>query len=218
MAEQLDLAPIEARLAAVESVSEVGLPGGEWIASHPRHAVLVADEDDTVVAVLFGGWSGAEQAALTEFIARARQDVPALLAEVRRLREAAVEQLGMVGGAFAEAARQVRAAETWGQVRALQARLDAAAAELADLPDVALTATRAELCDSCGRPIWMVDAAAGTWVTADGERQYTDPVNQGWHLHGPDVDRAAEVGDQAALAAAPDARIVAGLIDPDGDL
>jgi hypothetical protein len=70
MAEGLDLEPIKARCAAAT-------PGG-WRAT--RDALLMGGGDGPLVPV--DGWPRADR----EFVAHARDDVPALVAEVERLR------------------------------------------------------------------------------------------------------------------------------------
>jgi hypothetical protein len=70
MAEGLDLEPIKARCAAAT-------PGG-WRAT--RDALLMASGDGPLVPM--DGWPRADR----EFVAHARDDVPALLAEVEQLR------------------------------------------------------------------------------------------------------------------------------------
>jgi len=85
-----DLAAIEARAAAAPGGYWVVLDRGVWIPwSAPDDAQSRSGWDTgRYLAVEDGDWhgSGEPPRALWEFIAAARQDVPALVAEVRRLR------------------------------------------------------------------------------------------------------------------------------------
>jgi hypothetical protein len=103
MTEPLDLAPIEARLAAL-----AGLPQPFCCPWRRDSGDLVVVDDGSgpvrVVAEVYGD-TVTEMAALAEFIAAARADVPVLLAEVRRLRGGRASTVAEV---FAEAARRVR--------------------------------------------------------------------------------------------------------------
>jgi hypothetical protein len=92
MTTPLDLDQIEARAAAA--------PGGYWVPLHTRIWLPWTGPDDTgpvsahdtgrYITVEDGDWHGttAPPPGLWAFIAAARDDVPALCAEVRRLRAA----------------------------------------------------------------------------------------------------------------------------------
>ena len=75
--EQLDA--IEARVN--------GAQPGPWVRYSPHdHASLKSSNGEMVAGTFGWEWGGIEHEADADFIAHAREDVPALLAEVRRLR------------------------------------------------------------------------------------------------------------------------------------
>lgn len=87
MAEHLDLEAIRARVTAATR--------GPWHAEYfgkRGYPQRIGTDDATVVAETFDGGGG--PAANAEFIAHARQDIPALLAEVQRLRDALAAYVG----------------------------------------------------------------------------------------------------------------------------
>jgi hypothetical protein len=78
----LDLDPIKAREAAATPRAV----GGVWCHRCMSLAALSLGSPERVGTVNFSGFAEVQHAANRTFIAHARTDVPALLAEVRRLR------------------------------------------------------------------------------------------------------------------------------------
>lgn len=179
-------------LTAIEQRASAATPG-PW---RLDHGDVIADEPG-VGAVGIAEVIGVRDTADAVFIAKAREDVPALLAEVRRLQE--YEQR-----AFAQEAQLSKAA---GELVAMERQLDAARVESAERETTvgfgaAEWMARAEYAEGMRKraeaKLARVEALPARLRGACKSRSYEGLEVQGW------LDNAAEWIEEALKATEPD--------------